>query len=409
LPGGTAKLAIGSNYREERFRTGTIDYFFSPEPNHSDPAHYSRRIWAGFAELDLPLFGPDNARPGLESLNFTAAVRAEHYDDFGSTTNPKLALRWVPVEGLALRGTWGTSFRAPNLRELGAPGAVNPAILRNLAGNSVVVLQRSGGNPGLAPEKATSWTVGLDVKPRSLAGLTASLTAFRTIFNRRIDLPALRRFSRALIDPTLVPFVRFVNPGANAEDRAFVDALIAESGGTIGYPADTIAAVVDTRYVNTGRIDVTGGDLDIGYAFDAGENHFNLGLSATYLAHWRERLTPTAPTVDQRNVAGRPVDLRGRLTLGWARGPWDALVALNHVDPYRDEAGGRIAAWNTIDLRIAYAPASGAFSGLSIALTAQNLFDKAPPFYDSAAGAGYDGANADATGRFVALEISKRW
>lgn len=411
LPGGTAKLAIGADYREERFRTGTVDYFFAPVPAPSDPAHYARRIWAGFAEFNLPLFGPDNARPGLERLDLTAAVRAEHYDDFGSTTNPKLALRWVPVEGLAVRGTWGTSFRAPNLRELGAPGSINPAVLPNAAGNNVVVLQRSGGNPGLSPEKAKSWTVGFDLKPRSLAGLTASLTVFQTIFDRRIDLPALRRFSRALIDPTLVPFVRFVDPAANAEDRAFVDALIAQSGGGVGYPADTIAAVVDTRYVNTGRVDVTGGDLDIGYAFEAGANRFNLGLSATYLARWRDRLTPTAPTTEQRNIAGRPVDLRGRLSLGWTRGPWDTLLALNHVDPYRDEAGGRIEAWNTIDLRIAYTPkaGTGALAGLTVSLAAQNLFDKAPPFYDSAAGAGYDGANADATGRFLALEISKRW
>lgn len=411
LPGGMAKLAVGADYREERFRTGTIDYFFAPTPTASDPAHYARRIWAGFAELSLPLFGADNSRPGFERLDLTAAVRTEHYDDFGSTTNPKLALRWVPVEGLSLRGTWGTSFRAPNLRELGAPGSINPAVLDNAVGNSVVVLQRSGGNPGLSPEKAKSWTVGLDLKPRSLVGLTASLTVFRTIFSRRIDLPALRRFSRALIDPTLSPFVRLVNPGISAEDRAFVDALIAEAGGGVGYPADTIAAVVDTRYVNTGQVNVTGGDLDIGYAFESSGHHFNLGLSATYLARWRERLTPTTPATDQRNIAGRPVDLRGRLTLGWARGPWDALLALNHVDSYRDEAGARIKAWDTVDLRIAYTAkeGSGALAGLTVSLAAQNLFDKAPPFYDSTAGAGYDGANADATGRFLALEISRRW
>ena len=411
LPGGTIRFAVGGNYRHEEFRTGSERFIFSATPQASAPADYARDIWAGFAELNVPLFGADNAMPGLERLEFSAAVRAEHYDDFGSTTNPKLGLRWVPIEGIALRGSWGTSFRAPNLRELGAPGAVNPSILTNGSGNRVVVLQRSGGNPDLSPEKARSWTVGLDLEPRSLAGFKAGLTVFRTIFNRRIDLPALRNFSRALIDPTLAPFVRFVSPASNAQDRAFVEQLLAQAGGVGSYPINTIAAVVDTRYVNTGRVDVAGGDLDLAYAFERGDDHFSLGLSATYLGRWRERLTPTAPTFDRRNMAGRPVDLRGRATAGWSHGPIDALLGINHVDHYRDEAGRRIKAWNTVDLRLAYAPEAGKgpLTGVSLSLVAQNLFDKAPPFYDSTAGAGYDGANADATGRFLALEISKRW
>lgn len=411
LPGGPVKLAVGADVRRERFESRSINYAFSATPEAGTPADYRRTIWAAFAELNVPLVGPGNARPGLERLELSAAVRAEHYGDFGSTTNPKLALRWVPLDGLALRGSWGTSFRAPNLRELSAPQAVSPAILRNAAGQSVVVLQRSGGNSGLAPEKAKSWTVGLDLTPASLSGLTASLTVFRTIFDRRIDLPALRGFSRALTDPNLAPFVRYVSPASNANDRAFVEELLTIAGGVGAYPANSIAAVVDTRYVNTGRVDVAGLDLDLRYAFQRAANRFSLGLSATYLDRFRERVTPTAATVDQRNVAGKPVDLRGRLTATWSRGAVDSLVGLNHVDRYRDLGGNRIKAWNTVDLRLAYAPkrTNSPLAGFSVALAAQNLFDKDPPFYDSSVGAGYDGANADATGRYVALEISKRW
>jgi hypothetical protein len=31
----------------------------------------------------------------------------------GTTTNPKVGVTWEPVEGLALRGAYGTSFHAP--------------------------------------------------------------------------------------------------------------------------------------------------------------------------------------------------------------------------------------------------------------------------------------------------------
>lgn len=409
LPAGAVKLAVGLDYRQERFSSQSVDFYFAPTPDAGTPSRYSRGIWATFAELHVPLIGRENGLPGVEQLDFTAAVRTERYSDFGQTTNPKLALRWVPMDGIAVRATWGTSFRAPNLRELGQTEAISPTLLRNAAGSSVVVLQRSGGNPDLEPERARSWTLGLDLKPAMTPGLTASLTAFRTVFDRRIDQPTARNFSNALVDPSLAPFVRLVSPATDATDRALVEQLLAQAGGTGGYPVESIAAIIDSRYVNTGRVDVAGLDLDLGYAFDVGDNRINLGANATYLARWREQLTPTATTIDQRNLAGRPVDLRGRLTVGWSRGAWDALAGMNYVDHYRDLDGTRIAAWTTFDVRVAYAPKTGALAGLSAAVVAQNLFDRAPPFYDSSVGAGYDAANSDAIGRFVALEISKHW
>lgn len=411
LPGGDVRMAVGADYRHEGFESRGVNYVFSPVPEATAPVDYGRSVVAGYAELSVPLVGAGNARPGLHSLDISAAVRTERYGDFGTTTNPKLGLRWSPLAGVALRATWGTSFRAPNLQELQARADVSRAILRDAAGRSLVVLQRSGGNDGLMPERARSWTMGIDLEPAFLVGFAANVTAFRTVFDRRIDVPALRSFSRSLVDPTLAPFVRFVSPTTSSADRAFVEALLASVGNPGNQPVDTVSAVVDTRYVNTGKVDVAGVDVDLHYAFYRGENHFTLGLSASYLARWREQLTPTSAQVDRRNEVGRPVDLRGRLTAGWSRGPFDALLAMNYVDPYRDLAGKRIDAWATFDLRLAYAPKAtgGPLAHMSVSLVAQNLFDRAPPFYDSTVGAGYDGANADATGRFVALEVSKRW
>nr|WP_246371140.1 TonB-dependent receptor [Phenylobacterium haematophilum] len=50
-----------------------------------------------------------------------------------------------------------------------------------------------------------------------------------------------------------------------------------------------------------------------------------------------------------------------------------------------------------------------ALDGLSVALNVQNLFDSDPPFYDGPTGIGYDPANADPLGRFVSLQLTKRW
>jgi len=54
---------------------------------------------------------------------------------------------------------------------------------------------------------------------------------------------------------------------------------------------------------------------------------------------------------------------------------------------------------------------AGACAGIEIALSAQNLFDQAPPSYaaTSPADPAYDSTNYSAIGRFVSLSISKKW
>ena len=61
---------------------------------------------------------PSSALPLLETLDLSAAVRWSDYSTFGSETTGKLGFRWQPIEALALRGTYSTGFRAPNLGEL---------------------------------------------------------------------------------------------------------------------------------------------------------------------------------------------------------------------------------------------------------------------------------------------------
>ncbi len=57
---------------------------------------HSRTVWAVFGELNIPI---------LKNLEGNIAVRYDHYSDFGSTTNPKVSLRWQPIPSLLLRGS----------------------------------------------------------------------------------------------------------------------------------------------------------------------------------------------------------------------------------------------------------------------------------------------------------------
>jgi iron complex outermembrane recepter protein len=56
------------------------------------------------------------ARP-IQRLLVQSAVRAEHYSDFGSTSDGKIAARMQLLPGLAMRGSVSTGFRAPALAQ----------------------------------------------------------------------------------------------------------------------------------------------------------------------------------------------------------------------------------------------------------------------------------------------------
>ena len=61
-----------------------------------------------------------------KTLEANVAVRYDHYSDFGSTTNPKVSLRWQPMRQLLVRGSWGTGFLAPTLYQLWNPRDAGP-------------------------------------------------------------------------------------------------------------------------------------------------------------------------------------------------------------------------------------------------------------------------------------------
>ncbi len=87
-----------------------------------------KQVWATFAQLNVPVFGDANALPLLRKLDLEGSWRHDQYSDVGGTSNPKVAFNWTLSEdlGLTVRGSWGTSFRAPSFAEVS--GLVKDAI-----------------------------------------------------------------------------------------------------------------------------------------------------------------------------------------------------------------------------------------------------------------------------------------
>lgn len=53
-----------------------------------------------------------------EYWELTAGIRYDFYNDFGSSTSPRLALVWKPKDKSSIKLMYGTAFRAPNFLEL---------------------------------------------------------------------------------------------------------------------------------------------------------------------------------------------------------------------------------------------------------------------------------------------------
>lgn len=80
----------------------------------------------------------------------TAGVRHDRYSDFGSTTNPRLALVWDAAYNVTAKLMYGSAFRAPSMSELYAIN--NPVVL---------------GNPDLKPERIRTVEAALAWQPLS--------------------------------------------------------------------------------------------------------------------------------------------------------------------------------------------------------------------------------------------------
>jgi iron complex outermembrane receptor protein len=88
-----------------RVRPGGSQVF----PGFKTPINQFRNSYAGYADAELDV---------TNNLLLGAAIRHENFSDFGNTTNWKAAARYKFATGWAIRGTYNTGFRAPDLHQI---------------------------------------------------------------------------------------------------------------------------------------------------------------------------------------------------------------------------------------------------------------------------------------------------
>lgn len=407
LPGGNVRLAVGAEYLRYTSDAGNAQGQLAT-PTVTIFPKLARNQKSAYGELYVPLFGSINAVPGFERLDVSAAIRHDDYSDVGGTTNPKFGINWSPVRGLLIKGSYGTSFRAPSLQDL--------PILRTGGGLTISTyadplsptgsstgLVVNAGNPNLQPESAETFSITMEATPPEIPGLRIAATYFSLNYNDLINFPP--RTSNSLLDPNYA-FAVTRNPTA-AQIAFYTDQGLIINGVL----PPVVAFLYNGSAQNTGSIKTTGFDVDASYAFDVGGGRLDLGANATYVLNYDFAVTQLARPIEQVGNINYPVSFRGRVFAGWQSGGFSANLMLNHVGGYRNNLATpiqQVKSWNPVDFDIGYAfEGGGALDGLAVGLNVTNLFDSDPPFVNIAGG--WDSGQASALGRLVAFTVSKKF
>jgi iron complex outermembrane receptor protein len=401
--GGDVRLAVGAGYRKNTFvQRNMVSGAVSIQGEEANRFAY--------AELNVPLLGP--ASPGRgQRLTLTAAVRGEDYDSFGSVVTPKLGLVYAPSDDYTLKSSWGRSFKAPTLLQryqrqnaILYPGSVFGGTADQ------VVLSTFGGNPQLEPERARTWTASLALHPQALDAFEAELTWFDIDYTQRVVQP-IGNYAQALTNPAYSPYVDW-SPTAQeqADILATTSAFYNYTGGA--YAPDSVVALVYAHYVNVAEQRIRGLDLSGSYRFDLGPGQLTVRGSGSWLDS-AQKNGPADPAYDLAGTLYSPAKINGRAGLVWQQGGLMVSAFGNYTGGVTAADEVKTASFTTVDATLRYSvdERGHARAGWDFALSAQNLLDRQPPLHRvlDTTWVPYDSTNYSAIGRFLSIEVTRRF
>lgn len=420
LPGGAVRAALGLERQHIRTVGGQTT---GPATNPSfGEVSLKRTVDSAFAEVFVPVVGQANAMPGIKRLDLVAAMRVDQYSDVGNTDNPKLGLSWVPMDGLTVRGSYGTSFRAPGLTQIRGftNGGRGGLFVQNYSdptngGALRVGVALSAANLDLKPETATTKTVGFDWAPAFAPKTRLSLTWFDITYDDQIvtylsDLTILNREASFA--------------GTGVIQRNPSPELVAQLLATYpisGVPPATWTLFVDGRNKNLAKSVTQGVDFQLSTRFSAGAaGDFTLGLTGTVFTKYEVAVTRSSAPTSQLNNIFNPLRFKARASVQWSLGDFTTTAYLNHTGAYNNNLANpvqKVRSHDTLDVRVAWAldnlGGGDWLKDTTLAVGATNLFDRDPPFVNIAqsanGGGGFDPTTASPIGRMWSLSLNKKF
>jgi iron complex outermembrane receptor protein len=278
---GDVSVAVGADYRIESGGT-------NPDPltstgdttgNAQQPTAGKYRVAEGFGELSVV---PISGQKFAEWVELNLAARGFRYDTFGSGVTWKAGGLFRTINGVAVRGTYSTAFRAPSISDLfqgtadsfpanldpcnTASGTIplSPTAMAKCAAQGVPLMsnptyadkqQRTvvGGNPDLKAETAKVVTAGIVLEPPQAKGLSLTADYWHIDITDAIQsIPASVILSNCYVQG-LDPYCNQVhrNPALNYKID-FITNTTQNVGGTVTSGLD-LAAALDRSLGKIGR------------------------------------------------------------------------------------------------------------------------------------------------------------
>lgn len=293
MPAGEVPAGFGLEYRRDKInslpdpvaRDGLLFGFFA-----DGGAVGSRDVWEVFGEIEFPLVGGKAAKIAKRmDLNLSARWTDDEFH--GGTATGSAKIGWRPVDSLLIRATWGTAYRAPNLRELflaGQTGFLNvydpclipedaidplaggynaerddrePHVLENCRRDGVdpTVASNNGFNHYSVERKAGG---SLDLKEETSESLSFGFS-WEQPFTNRFDFALGLTYYKIKIDNAIVgPSLGYI----------VYDCYLSNTGGTFcpritreANPASPLMDIIDAGFVNRDNETVRGVDVNLAY------------------------------------------------------------------------------------------------------------------------------------------------
>ncbi len=303
LPGGTAMGGVGFEYRvddinsipDDIARDGLFFGFFS-----DGGAVGKKSTTEFFGEIEMPLLADKTA---FDSLVLNLSARWTDDEFYGSDTTGSAKLGWRPIPSLLLRGTYGTSFRAPTVREIflldqtgfltltdpcvvpyDARGDLDTGIGYNPDGDTrqpevLTNCENDGVDPyslGIADNGTTSYSVeinrggSLDLEAETSTSYTYGF-AFDQPWSENFDLTFGATYWNIDIDNTIIePSPQYLINDCYGDlqfDSSFCKQLMRGN--------DDYLSLINAGFVNRDNQKVSGVDLNLNY-----DQTFNIGSQA---------------------------------------------------------------------------------------------------------------------------------
>ncbi|WP_245159427.1 TonB-dependent receptor domain-containing protein [Brevundimonas intermedia] len=402
LPAGRVMGFFGAEWRESEIDdTPGLDSQLGNTYNFSTSAitRGSDSVKEVFGEIEAPLLVD---LPGVRELTLNGSFRYTDYDSYGDDTTYKIGLVYRPIDWVTVRGTYGTSYRAPALFEqfvgatsgflastndrcnnYGAPN-VNPNRVANctaegLAGdfqstNSVQVITAGGADAGLSAETSTNMTVGLVIQPplpSSWGDLAFAVDYYEIEVENGVSRTGAGEILTRCYDS---------NPEEFAADAGFCRLITRD-------PADNSLTVSDS-YVNLATDNVKGLDYTVRYRKDVGPGTALFNLAVTQYTEISSKLFAEDPLEDFTGMVNNP-EFTGTADVSYAWDKWRVRYGVEWIqgsDSY--EYYGEDPATSDYDLEVGdywlhNASVQYSANGWTATAGVRNLFNEDPPTVSS--------------------------